>query len=59
MMSAMPPVRSEVIVPSSLHGLERERLIDALHAVHSQIFDGVDRDAFVHYVVASAGESTT
>jgi CRP-like cAMP-binding protein len=58
MILAMPPVRSEVVVPSSLQGPEREAFIDALYAVHASIFDGVDRDAFVHYVVDSPAEQT-
>lgn len=54
----MPPARSEIVVPKSLQGPEREAFIDALHAVHSQIFDGVDRDAFVHYVIDSPADDT-
>ncbi len=54
----MPPVRSEVVDPTALEGRTREAFIDALYAVHSQIFDGVDRDAFVHYVVDSPADET-
>jgi CRP-like cAMP-binding protein/uncharacterized protein (DUF2236 family)/bacterioferritin-associated ferredoxin len=54
----MPPVRSEVVIPSALESSAREAFTDALYAVHSRIFDGVDRDAFAHYVVDSPADET-
>jgi len=57
MMLAMP-ARSDVVIPSTLHGSAREAFIDSLYSVHSRIFDGVDRDAFIHYVVDSPADET-
>lgn len=55
----MPRIAStEVIVPKSLPLEERQRLTDALYAVHQQIFDGVEREAFAKYVVESKAEQT-
>ncbi|HLL52169.1 MAG TPA: cyclic nucleotide-binding domain-containing protein [Myxococcaceae bacterium] len=55
----MPRItRSDVIVPKSLGADEREKLIDALYNVHSQIFDGVEREGFAKYVVNSKAEHT-
>jgi CRP-like cAMP-binding protein len=55
----MPRIAStEVIVPKSLSPEERHRLADALYAVHQQIFDGVEREAFARYVVESKAEHT-
>lgn len=55
----MPRIAStEVIVPKSLSLDERQRLTDALYAVHQQIFDGVERESFAKYVVESKAEHT-
>ncbi len=55
----MPRIAStEVIVPKSLSPDERQRLTDALYAVHQQIFDGVERESFAKYVVESKAEQT-
>ncbi|MBN1206650.1 MAG: cyclic nucleotide-binding domain-containing protein [Myxococcaceae bacterium] len=50
--------RSEVIVPKALSPEARHQLIDALYAVHEEIFDGVEREAFAKYVVESKAEHT-
>ncbi|HYH94908.1 cyclic nucleotide-binding domain-containing protein [Hyalangium sp.] len=49
---------TEVIVPKSLSPEARSQLIDALYAVHNQIFDGVERQSFAKYVVESKAEHT-
>ena len=55
----MPKIaRSDVVIPSTLDTAARQRFIDALYQVHSQVFDGVSRDAFAHYVVESKAERT-
>ncbi|HLT35761.1 MAG TPA: hypothetical protein VK034_05735, partial [Enhygromyxa sp.] len=54
----MPPARGEIVIPETLDSPAREALVDALYRVHSEIFDGVDRDAFVHYVIDSPAERT-
>lgn len=55
----MPRVaNTEVIVPKSLSPEARAQLIDALYAVHNEIFDGVEREAFAKYVVESKAEHT-
>ena len=55
----MPRIAStEVVVPKSLSVEERQRLTDALYAVHQQIFDGVERESFAKYVVESKAEQT-
>jgi hypothetical protein len=51
-------VNTEVIVPKSLSPEARGELIDALYAVHNQIFDGVERQSFAKYVVESKAEHT-
>lgn len=58
MILAMPSVRQEVVIPKTLDARAREAFVDSLYRVHSQIFDGVDRDTFVHYVVDSPAEQT-
>ncbi|ATB37411.1 hypothetical protein CYFUS_002833 [Cystobacter fuscus] len=50
--------RTDVIRPHALSTEERRQLADDLYAVHQQIFDGVDREAFAHYVVESKAEHT-
>ena len=47
-----------VVEPRRLSPTERERLIDALFAVHCDVFDGVDRASFARYVVDSPAEAT-
>lgn len=54
----MAPVHGEIVVPKSLDDAARASFADALYQVHAQIFDGVERDAFVHYVVDSPAERT-
>ncbi|MFO0589662.1 MAG: cyclic nucleotide-binding domain-containing protein [Polyangiaceae bacterium] len=49
---------TEVVVPKKLSPSERSALIDGLYAVHSEIFDGVEKQAFVKYVVDSKAELT-
>lgn len=49
---------TEVILPKSLSPEARSQLIDALYAVHGQIFDGVERESFARYVVESQAEHT-
>jgi CRP-like cAMP-binding protein len=58
MIFVMPQVRSEIVVPTSLQGAAHDAFVDALYAVHAEIFDGVDREAFAHYVVDSPAEET-
>lgn len=55
----MPTIaKSEVITPKTLSSEERGQLIDALYAVHNQIFDGVERESFAKYVVESKADHT-
>lgn len=55
----MPSIETtRVIDPRSLSASEREQLISDMYAVHSEIFDGVSRDDFAHYVVESTAEDT-
>jgi len=49
---------TEVIGPKSLSTEARNQLIDALYAVHNEIFDGVERESFAKYVVESKAEHT-
>lgn len=49
---------TEVVVPRTLGPAAKSALIDALYNVHKEIFDGVDKDAFVKYVVESRAEQT-
>jgi len=43
---------SATVTPARLPVAEREQLTDALHALHSEVFDGVDREAFRRHVIA-------
>jgi CRP-like cAMP-binding protein/uncharacterized protein (DUF2236 family)/bacterioferritin-associated ferredoxin len=54
----MPRAPHEVVVPSTLDAQAHASLVEALYAVHSEIFDGVSRDAFVHYVIDSPADDT-
>lgn len=55
----MPRIaNTEIICPKSLSTESRGQLIDALYAVHSEIFDGVERESFAKYVVESKAEHT-
>jgi len=55
----MPQIaRSEVVVPKDMSSDERRALADELYAVHCEIFDGVDREAFAAYVIDSKAEQT-
>ncbi|EPX58624.1 hypothetical protein D187_003822 [Cystobacter fuscus DSM 2262] len=49
---------TDVIRPHTLSAEERRQLTDDLYAVHQEIFDGVDREAFARYVVESKAEHT-
>lgn len=49
---------SDVIDPSRLSIEEKESFIDSLYQLHSRIFDGVERDSFVSYVVDSPADLT-
>src|SRR5437870_2905780 len=51
-------VRNETIDPKALSASAREALVDTLYAVHCEIFAGVKRDDFAHYVVASPADHT-
>ncbi len=50
--------RDPVIDPARSSPAERAHLVDELYAVHCEIFDGVDRDAFVRTVIDSDGAMT-
>ncbi|WP_224367504.1 Crp/Fnr family transcriptional regulator [Hyalangium versicolor] len=55
----MPRItRTEVINPHALSAEQRRQLTEALYAVHQQIFDGVEKEAFSQYVVESKAEHT-
>lgn len=55
----MPPVtNSYVVCPQKLDASAKEQLIERLYSVHTRIFDGVDRETFVSYVVDSAADHT-
>jgi hypothetical protein len=47
-----------VIAPKTLSPAERVKFIETLYGVHSQIFEGVDKESFVKYVVDSTAEHT-
>jgi hypothetical protein len=49
---------TDVVIPKTLPAEERQRLAHALYAVHQQIFDGVEHEAFTKYVVESKAEHT-
>lgn len=51
-------IRNEIIDPKSLSPEALEALVDSLFAVHTEIFDGVSRDEFQKYVVASSADQT-
>ena len=51
--------RSEVLSPASLAPEVRDRLIDELHRIHAESFEGVGRDAFAAQVVAPRAEHST
>ena len=53
-MSAAGRLRSEVIDPSALSTDARAALVDELHLVQCEIFDGVGREEFRKYVVESS-----
>jgi CRP-like cAMP-binding protein len=50
--------RTEVILLKNLSAEERQRLADALYAIHRQIFDVADRGSFVRPVIESKAEHT-
>ena len=49
---------ADVIDPSSLSPGKKESFIDSLYQLHMQIFDGVERNTFVSYVVDSPSDWT-
>lgn len=49
---------TEVVIPKKLSPEQRSVLVDDLYAVHCEIFDGVEKDAFAKYVVHSKAELT-
>lgn len=49
---------NELVVPATLDAQAHASLVDALYRVHCEIFDGVSRDAFLHYVVDSPADHT-
>ncbi|HWO25277.1 MAG TPA: hypothetical protein VNO30_41340 [Kofleriaceae bacterium] len=51
-------VTAETLVPRNLDPRARQQLEDDLYDLHSRIFRGVDRDAFVAYVIDSHAEHT-
>jgi hypothetical protein len=58
-MASMPRIATtEIIVPRSLSPQGRHQLIDALYAIHQQIFDGVERELFVSSVIEPKAEHT-
>ena len=50
--------RIERVDPDALTPAARERLVDELYGVHSEVFDGVDRAQFRKYVVCSPAQAT-
>ena len=57
-ISNNPLGSSNVIDPSSLSMAAKQRFIDSLYQLHSQIFDGVERASFVAYVIDSPAQWT-
>lgn len=51
-------VAAETVTPRTLDPIARQRLEDDLYELHSRIFRGVDKAAFVSYVVGSQAEHT-
>jgi hypothetical protein len=49
---------AEVIDPAVLNDEQKSMFIDKLYDLHQKIFDGVERDTFIAYVVASPAEWT-
>ncbi|HEX6024211.1 MAG TPA: cyclic nucleotide-binding domain-containing protein [Solirubrobacter sp.] len=49
---------ADVVDPKSLSTAERRQLTEELYGVHTQIFAGVERDAFARYVVDSPAGHT-
>lgn len=52
------PAATEIVTPKAMTPAAREALADELYAVHCRIFAGVDRQAFIRYVVESKAEHT-
>lgn len=51
-------VVAETVVPKTLEAVAKQQLEDELYDLHRRIFRGVDKAAFVKYVVDSAAEHT-
>jgi hypothetical protein len=49
---------TEIIIPQALSPEARNQLVDALYAVHHQLFEGVARESFSKHVVESNAEHT-
>lgn len=49
---------AEVVTPAALDATAKQALEDQLYGLHSRIFRGVDRAAFVAYVIDSKAEHT-
>ncbi|MEM9460683.1 MAG: hypothetical protein AAGF11_41320 [Myxococcota bacterium] len=47
----MAILTEEIINPQALSSTERERLADELYTAHQRIFEGVEREPFVAYVI--------
>jgi hypothetical protein len=55
----MPRIASgEMVKPRTMTPAAKQQLIESLYDVHCRIFDGVDRQAFVKYVIESRAEHT-
>lgn len=52
------PAATEIVTPKAMTPADREALAAELYAVHCRIFAGVNREAFVRYVIASSAEHT-
>src|SRR5690349_5328662 len=54
----MSRTTSEIVIPAALDPRAHATLVEALYRVHCEVFDGVSRDDFVHYVVDSPADDT-
>ncbi|WP_437534905.1 hypothetical protein WME79_11880 [Sorangium sp. So ce726] len=52
------PAASEIVIPKDMTPAARQHLADTLYDVHCQIFTGVEKRAFVRYVIESKAEHT-
>jgi hypothetical protein len=49
---------AEIVTPATLDPIAKRALEDALYDLHSRIFQGVDKDSFIDYVVDSEAQHT-